>query len=78
MEAAGIVFLAGIAVLLITFILFRTIQREIERRRRLEAEERARREEALRQQALLQAEEDGMDVSISVEERTRLVSQTAI
>jgi flagellar M-ring protein FliF len=71
-ETGAMIFLGGIAVLLIAFILFRTITREIERRRRLEAEERARREEALRQQALLQAEEEGMDVSISVEERTRM------
>ena len=67
-----VVFLSGLAALLIAFILFRTISREIERRKRLEAEERARREEALRQQALMQAEEEGMDVSISVEERTRM------
>ena len=71
-ETTIMIFLIGLAVLLISFILFRTISREIERRRRLEAEERARREEALRQQALLQAEEEGMDVSISVEERTRM------
>jgi flagellar M-ring protein FliF len=67
-----LVFLSGLAVLLIAFILFRTISRELERRKRLEAEERARREEALRQQALMQAEEEGMDVSISVEERARM------
>jgi flagellar M-ring protein FliF len=67
-----LVFLSGLAILLVAFILFRTISREIERRRRLEAEERARREEALRQQALMQAEEEGMDVSISVEERQRM------
>jgi len=71
-ETTAIVFLSGLAILLIAFILFRTISREIERRKRLEAEERARREEALRQQALMQAEEEGMDVSISVEERTRM------
>jgi len=70
-ETGVLIFLGGLAVLLIAFILFRTITREIERRRRLEAEERARREEALRQQALLQAEEEGMDVSMTVEERTR-------
>jgi flagellar M-ring protein FliF len=67
-----LVFLVGLVVLLVAFILFRTISREIERRRRLEAEERARREEALRQQALMQAEEEGMDVSMSVEERARM------
>ena len=78
MEAAVLIFLGGLAVLLIAFIVFRTISRELEKRRRLEAEERARREEALRQQALLQAEEDGMDVSISVEERTRLELQESV
>jgi flagellar M-ring protein FliF len=71
MQMGIMIFLGGVALLLIAFILYRTISREIEKRRREEAEERARREEALRQQALLQAEEDGMDVSISVEERTR-------
>jgi flagellar M-ring protein FliF len=77
-ETTVMIFLGGLALLLIAFILFRTISREIERRRRLEAEERARREEALRQQALLQAEEEGMDVSISVEERTRMELQEAV
>ena len=78
MENAIMIFLIGLAVLLITFILVRTISREIERRKRLEAEERARREEALRQQALLQAEEEGMDISISVEERTRMELQESV
>ena len=77
-ETTIMIFLIGLAVLLVAFILFRTISREIERRKRLEAEERARREEALRQQALLQAEEEGMDVSISVEERTRMELQEAV
>jgi flagellar M-ring protein FliF len=77
-ETGLLFFFGGLAVLLIAFILFRTITREIERRRRLEAEERARREEALRQQALLQAEEEGMDVSISVEERTRMELQESV
>ena len=71
-QTTMVIFLSGLAALLIGFILFRIISREIERRKRLEAEERARREEALRQQALMQAEEEGMDVSISVEERTRM------
>ena len=77
-ETGVMVFFGGLALLLIGFILFRTISREIERRKRLEAEERARREEALRQQALLDAEEDGMDVSLSVEERGRLELQESV
>ena len=78
LETGALIFLGGLAILLIAFILFRTITREIERRRRLEAEERARREEALRQRALLDAEEEGMDVSISVEERTRMELQESV
>jgi len=77
-ETTIMIFLIGLAVLLVAFILFRTISREIERRKRLDAEERARREEALRQQALMQAEEEGMDVSISVQERTRMELQEAV
>ena len=77
-ETAAMLFLGGIAILLIAFILFRMISKELERRKRLEAEERARREEALRQQALLHAEEDGMDISISVEERSRMELQESV
>ncbi|MDR1252325.1 MAG: flagellar M-ring protein FliF [Treponema sp.] len=66
-----IIFLSGLTVLLIAFIIFRVIAREMERRRRLAEEERARREQALRESAIAEAEE-GVDVSISVEERTRM------
>jgi flagellar M-ring protein FliF len=72
LQTAIVIVLIGLAVLLFGFVIFRIVSQAIERKRRLEAEERARREEALRQQALMQAEEDGMDVSISVEERTRM------
>ena len=72
------VFLVGLGTLLIAFIIVRTISREMERRKRLAAEERARREEALRQQAILDAEQDGLDISISVEERTRLELQESV
>jgi flagellar M-ring protein FliF len=67
-----LVFLSGLVILLVAFIVFRMISREIERRRRLEAEERARREAAIREGAIASAEEEGVDVSISVEERTRM------
>jgi flagellar M-ring protein FliF len=70
-----IVFISGLVLLFLAFVLFRAITREIERRKRLAEEERARREAAMRENALLQAEEEGMDVSISVEERTRLELQ---
>jgi flagellar M-ring protein FliF len=67
-----LIFLIGVAVLLISFIIFRAISREMERRRRLAEDERARREQAIRESAIAQAEEEGVDVSISVEERARL------
>jgi flagellar M-ring protein FliF len=67
-----IVFLSGLILLLFGFIIFRAIARERERRRRLAEEERARREQMLRESAMAEAEQEGMDVSISLEERTRM------
>jgi flagellar M-ring protein FliF len=72
LQTTILVFLSGLTVLLISFIIFRVISREMERRRRLAEDERARREQMLRESAIAQAEEDGVDVSISVEERTRM------
>jgi flagellar M-ring protein FliF len=72
MRTTVFIFLLGIAVLLAGFIAFRIAAREIERRKRLEEEERARREQALRESAMAEAEHDGMDVSISVEDRGRM------
>ncbi len=71
--------LIGIAVLLISFIAFRLISREIERRRRLREEELARQHAAMREAALRSAEEEGTEVEMSVEERARLeLQETAI
>ena len=77
-EMGIMVFLGGLAVLLIAFIMIRTISREIERRKRLEAEERARREEAMRQEALLSAEEEGMNVDLTVEDQGRAHLQESV
>ncbi len=63
--------LIGVAVVLVVFILFRIISREIERRRRLRAEELLRKQQAEREQALWDAKNDGMEVTMSVEERKR-------
>jgi flagellar M-ring protein FliF len=71
-EMTIIIFLAGLTLLLVGFIITRAVQREMERRRRLAEEERARREQALRESAMAEAEQEGVDVSISVEERTRM------
>ena len=67
-----LIFLSGLTILLIAFIVFRLVSREMERRRRLAEDERSRREQAIRESAIAQAEEEGVDVSISVEERTRM------
>jgi len=71
-QTTVIIFLSGLILLLFGFILFRMISREMERRRRLSEEERARREQMLRESAMAEAEQEGMDVSISMEERTRM------
>ncbi|MDR0557718.1 MAG: flagellar M-ring protein FliF [Treponema sp.] len=65
----------GLIALLFGFLIFRMVAREIERRRRAEEEERARREQELRENALMQAEEEEAQVVMSVEERTRLELQ---
>ncbi|MDR2608457.1 MAG: flagellar M-ring protein FliF [Treponema sp.] len=72
------VFLSGLALLLVGFILFRLITRELERRRRIAEELRAQREQAARDAAIASAEEGGVDVSISVEERTRMELQESV
>lgn len=71
--------LIGIAGLLVAFIAFRLISREIERRRRLREEELARQHQAMREAALRSAEDEGTEVEMSVEERARLeMQETAV
>jgi flagellar M-ring protein FliF len=72
MQIAVVIFAAGLTLLLFGFMLIRTISREMERRKRLAEEERARREQMLRESAMAEAEQEGEDVSISLEERTRM------
>lgn len=57
------------------FIIFRLISKEMERRRRLREEELARQHQAMREQALRNAEEEGVEVEMSVQERARLELQ---
>ncbi|QQO07414.1 flagellar basal-body MS-ring/collar protein FliF [Breznakiella homolactica] len=68
-------FLSGLAILLVSFIIFRLISRELERRRRLREEELSRQHQMMRESALRQAEEEGVEVSMSVEERKRMELQ---
>lgn len=67
--------LIGLAVLMVSFIVFRLISRELERRRRLAEEKRALEAQMLRENAIRQAEEQSIEVSMSVEERKRLELQ---
>jgi flagellar M-ring protein FliF len=74
-----LVFLSGLAILLVSFIVFRMISREMERRRKLREEELSRQHQMMRESALRQAEEEGVEVSMSVEERKRMeLQETAI
>lgn len=66
-----ILILVGFAAVLIVFILYRVISRELERRRRIKAEEERRRQEMARIMALQDAQNEGMEVTMSVEERRR-------
>ncbi len=75
MQQAILYSIIGVAVLIIAFIIFRLISREMERRRRLREEELARQHQMMREAALKSAEEEEMDVAMSVEERARMEMQ---
>ncbi len=64
-----------VAVLLFAFVLYRMIRHEIERRRRLAEEERMRQYQLERDRSIMEAENAGMEVSMSVEERRRMELQ---
>lgn len=67
--------LAGIALVLLAFILYRIISRELERRKRLREEEALRQAQLERERILWEAEQADKDVSMTVEERHRLELQ---
>lgn len=67
--------LAGIALVLLLFILYRIVRRELERRRRIKEEEALRQAQLERERILWEAEQANADVSMTVEERHRLELQ---
>lgn len=67
--------LIGLTAVLIIFIVIKLVMREVERRRRLKEEERLRNQQLEREKRLWDAEQAGMEVSMSVEERKRLELQ---
>ena len=73
-----ILIIGGVVFLLVAFIAFKLISREIERRKRLAEDERAQREAAIRESAIMQAEEEGAAISMSTEERMRMELQESI
>ena len=67
--------LIGLVSLLAIAVMYRLIAKEVERRRRLREEQLARQHQAMREAALRSAEEQGVEVELSVEERARLEMQ---
>ncbi len=67
--------LIGVAIIVIAAVAFRLISKELERRRRLREEELSRQHQAMREAALRSAEEEGIDVEMSVQERARIEMQ---
>lgn len=67
--------LIGVIALFVGFILFRAISKELERRRRAREEALALEQQRMREAALRAAEEEGIDVELSLEERARLELQ---
>jgi flagellar M-ring protein FliF len=65
----------GVGALFVIAIVYRLVSKEMERRRRLKEEELARQHQAMREAALRRAEEEGVEIELSVEERARLEMQ---
>ena len=65
----------GLGAIILAAILFRMLSKYIERKRREKEEELARQHQAMREAALKSAEEHGMDVELTVEERARMEMQ---
>jgi flagellar M-ring protein FliF len=65
----------GVGAILLAAVVYRLISKEMERRRRLREEELARQHQAMREAALRRAEEEGVEVELSVEDRARLEMQ---
>ncbi|MGL4981663.1 MAG: flagellar basal-body MS-ring/collar protein FliF [Treponemataceae bacterium] len=67
--------LITIMALLVVFVLFKVIGRELDRRKRIKEEQILRKHQLEREKSLWDAEQGGMEVSLSVDERKRLELQ---
>jgi flagellar M-ring protein FliF len=65
----------GIGIILLIIVFSRMLSKYIEKKRQEREEELARQHQAMREAALRTAEEQGMDVELSIEERARLEMQ---
>lgn len=65
----------GIIALFMTIVLYRAISKDLARRRRLKEEQMALEQQRMRESALRAAEEHGVQVELSLEERARLELQ---
>ncbi len=68
--------LIGVFALFLGMVLFRAISKELARRRRMREEQLALEQQRMREAALRAAEEEGIDVELSLEEKARLELQT--
>lgn len=75
LQTTLLIIIIGLVVVLAAFLVFRLVSREMERRRRLREEELSRQHQAMREAALRSAEEEGVQVEMSVAERARLELQ---
>jgi flagellar M-ring protein FliF len=66
--------IALFAIFIVT-IAYRAISREVARRKRIKEEELARQQQLMREAALKSAEEEGVEIELSAEERARLEMQ---
>ncbi len=67
--------LIGVFALFLGVILYRAISKELARRRRIREEELAREQQRMREAALRAAEEEGVEIELSLEEKARLELQ---
>ncbi|MDA3900595.1 MAG: flagellar basal-body MS-ring/collar protein FliF [Spirochaetes bacterium] len=75
MKRLALAALIGLFALFLGFILFQSIRKEMERRRRIREEQLALEQQRMREAALRAAEEEGVDVELSLEDRARLELQ---
>jgi flagellar M-ring protein FliF len=67
--------LIGVFAIFLGFVLFSAIKKEMARRRRIREEQLALEQQRMREAALRAAEEEGVDVELSLEEKARLELQ---